>query len=158
LDLAPASEGARPSASPELLGILAFLSRAVGIRTFLDLLAIAVCGGIFVVPLYAIIQRRSDEAARARTIAAGNIVNALFMTGAAGVTALLLAAGFDTPDLYLALSILNIGVALWICRLLPQDTLRILARILLRLIYRVEVRGLEHIAAAGERVVVVPNH
>ena len=33
-----------------------------------------------------------------------------------------------------------------------------LARILLRLIYRVEVRGLEHIAAAGERVVVVPNH
>ena len=158
LDLALASHDAVPSSSAELLSVPAFLSQVVGIRIFADLTAIAVCGGVFVVPLYAIIQRRSDEAARARTIAAMNIMNALFMTGAAGVTALLLAAGFDTPDLYLALSILNIGVALWICRLLPQDTLRMLARILLRLIYRVEVRGLEHIAAAGERVVVVPNH
>src|SRR5437764_340564 len=158
LDLALASHDAVPSSSAELLSVPAFLSQVVGIRIFADLTAIAVCGGVFVVPLYAIIQRRSDEAARARTIAAMNIMNAMFMTGAAGVTALLLAAGFDTPDLYLALSILNIGVALWICRLLQQDTLRMLARIVLRLFYRVEVRGLEHIPAAGERVVVVPNH
>ena len=158
LDLAVASEGARPAASGELLGIVAFLSRFVGLRIFLDLTAIAVCGGVFVVPLYAMIQRRSEEAARARIIAAANIMNALFMTAAAGVTALVLAAGFHTPDLYLALAVLNAGVALWICRLLPQDALRMLARIVLRLAYRVEVRGLEYYAAAGERVVIVPNH
>jgi len=158
LDLALASEGAVPNPSADLLGIAGYLSRGVGIRIFLDLSAIAVCGGVFVVPLYAIIQGRSDEAARARTIAAMNIVNALFMTGAAAVTALLLAGGVHTPDLYLALGILNLGVALWICRLLPQDALRMLARIVLRLAYRVEVRGLEHIPAAGERVVIVPNH
>src|SRR5205823_679209 len=92
------------------------------------------------------------------TIAAGNIMNALFMTAAAIVSAALLAAGFKTPDLYLALGVLNIGVVLWICRLLPQDTLRMLARIALRLAYRVEVRGLENLALAGERVVIVPNH
>jgi acyl-[acyl-carrier-protein]-phospholipid O-acyltransferase/long-chain-fatty-acid--[acyl-carrier-protein] ligase len=158
LDLALASEAAVPAANGELLGIAAFLSRLAGIRIFADLLAIAICGGIFVVPLYAIIQRRSEEAVRARIIAAGNIMNALFMTGAAIVTALLLAAGFHTPDLYLVLGIMNAGVALWICRLLPQDTLRMLARIVLRLAYRVEVRGLENLAAAGERVVIVPNH
>ncbi len=157
LDLALASEGATPAAG-ELLGIAAFLSRLVGIRIFADLLAIAICGGIFVVPLYAIIQRRSDEAARARIIAAGNIMNALFMTAAAVVTALLLAAGLKTPDLYLVLGIMNAGVALWICRLLPQDALRMLARIALRLAYRVEVRGVENLALAGERVVIVPNH
>src|SRR6266550_2367065 len=126
IDLALASEGVIPAASGELLGIAAFLSHVVGIRIFADLLAIAICGGIFVVPLYAIIQRRSEEAARARIIAAGNIVNALFMTGAALVTALLLAAGLHTPDLYLALGIMNAGVAFWICKLLPQDVLRIL--------------------------------
>lgn len=158
LDLALASKGARPNGSAELLGILDFLSRGLGIRIFLDLLAIAISGGVFVVPLYAIIQRRSDEAARARTIAAGNIVNALFMTGAALVSAALLGFGFTTPDLYLVLGIINAGVALWICRLLPQDTLRMLARILLRLAYRVEVRGLENLALGGERVVIVPNH
>jgi acyl-[acyl-carrier-protein]-phospholipid O-acyltransferase/long-chain-fatty-acid--[acyl-carrier-protein] ligase len=158
LDLALASQGAVPAGSAPLLGVVEFLGRVAGVRILVDLTAIAICGGLFVVPLYAIIQRRSDEASRARTIAAMNIMNALFMTGAAAVTALLLVAGFTIPDLYLALAILNAGVALWICRLLPQDTLRMLARIVLRLAYRVEVRGAEHLAAAGERVVVVPNH
>ena len=65
-----------------------------GLRIFVDLTLIAICGGLFIVPLYAIIQRRSDEAARARTIAAINIMNALFMTAAAAVTALLLSSGF----------------------------------------------------------------
>ena len=132
IDLALASEGAIPAASGELLGIAAFLSHLAGIRIFGDLVAIAISGGIFVVPLYAIIQRRSDEAARARIIAAGNIVNALFMTGAALVTALLIAAGFRTPDLYLMLGIMNAGVALWICKLLPPEIWRLLPRILRR--------------------------
>jgi acyl-[acyl-carrier-protein]-phospholipid O-acyltransferase/long-chain-fatty-acid--[acyl-carrier-protein] ligase len=158
LDLALGSEGAVPAGSAELLGIVGFLSRGIGIRIFFDLLAIAICGGIFVVPLYAIIQGRSDEAARARIIAAGNIFNALFMTAAAIVSAALLAAGLKTPDLYLVLGIMNAGVALWICKLLPQDTLRMLARIVLRLAYRVEMRGLENLALADERVVIVPNH
>lgn len=158
LDLALAGEAAAPSGATALIGIVEFLSRPSGIRIFVDLTAIAVCGGLFVVPLYAIIQRRSEEAARARAIAAMNIMNALYITAAAAVTALLLSAGFGIPDLYLALAIMNAGVALWICRLLPQDTLRLLARIVLRLAYRVELRGLEHIAAAGERVVIVPNH
>ena len=158
LDLALASEAARPISSGVLLGILGFLSQGTGLRIFIDLLAVAICGGIFVVPLYAIIQRRSEEAARARTIAASNIVNALFMTAAALVSAGLLAAGLKTPDLYLILGIMNAGVALWICRLLPQDTLRMLSRLVLRLAYRVEVHGLENLALAGERTVIVPNH
>jgi acyl-[acyl-carrier-protein]-phospholipid O-acyltransferase/long-chain-fatty-acid--[acyl-carrier-protein] ligase len=158
LDLAIASKGVVPVGSTELLGIGEFLSGFTGLRILVDLAAIAVCGGLFVVPLYAIIQRRSDEAVRARTIAAMNIMNALYMTGAAVVTALLLIAGFTIPDLYLAVAVLNAGVALWICRLLPHDTLRMLARIVLRLAYRVELHGAEHLAAAGERVVIVPNH
>jgi acyl-[acyl-carrier-protein]-phospholipid O-acyltransferase/long-chain-fatty-acid--[acyl-carrier-protein] ligase len=129
LDLALASETAVPPAGGELLGIVAFLSGFTGLRIFVDLTLIAICGGLFVVPLYAIIQRRSDEAARARTIAAMNIMNALFMTAAAGITALLLSAGLATPDLWLILAILNAGAALWICRLLPQDSLLLLARL-----------------------------
>jgi acyl-[acyl-carrier-protein]-phospholipid O-acyltransferase/long-chain-fatty-acid--[acyl-carrier-protein] ligase len=99
------AKASRP-ASGELLGIAAFCRASWGC-VFADLLAIAICGGIFVVPLYAIISAAATEAARARIIAAGNIVNALFMTGAALVTALLLAAGLHTPDLYLVLGIMN---------------------------------------------------
>ncbi len=157
LDLGLASRAAVPSQAG-LIGVLDFLSAGSGLRIFGDLLGLAVSGGFFIVPLYAIIQSRSEETSRARIIAANNVVNALFMAGAAAVTAGLIAAGLDTPALFLILAIANALVTIWICKLLPQDVLRMLARALFRLAFRVEVAGLENSAAAGERVIVVPNH
>jgi acyl-[acyl-carrier-protein]-phospholipid O-acyltransferase/long-chain-fatty-acid--[acyl-carrier-protein] ligase len=113
-----------------LIGVAAFLSRGSGIRIFADLLAIAICGGLFVVPLYAIVQARSAEAARARIIAAGNIVNALGMTAAALATGILIAAGLRTAQLFLVVGILNAAVALWSCKLLPGGIWRMRPRIL----------------------------
>jgi acyl-[acyl-carrier-protein]-phospholipid O-acyltransferase/long-chain-fatty-acid--[acyl-carrier-protein] ligase len=157
LDLGLASRAA-PPAQAALIGVLQFLSEPGGLRIFSDLLGLAICGGFFVVPLYAIIQNRSEAASRARTIAANNVVNAAFMAGAAALTARLIAAGLDTPSLFLILAAANALVTLWICKLLPQDVLRMLARFLFRLAYRVKVVGLEHVTAAGDRVVIVPNH
>ena len=59
-----------------------------GLRIFVDLLLIAICGGLLCAALRDH-QSRSDEAARARTIA-HELVDALFMTAAAAVPALLL--------------------------------------------------------------------
>jgi hypothetical protein len=59
-------------------------------------------------------------------------MNALFMGGAAGVTAVLLALGLRTTDLYLGIGVMNIGVALWSCRLLPAGAWSIVPRILRR--------------------------
>jgi acyl-[acyl-carrier-protein]-phospholipid O-acyltransferase/long-chain-fatty-acid--[acyl-carrier-protein] ligase len=157
LDLAIASRVAAPS-DGALIGAIEFISQPGGLHIFVDLLGLAVSGGFFIVPLYAMIQSRSEEASRARIIAANNVVNAVFMAGAAVVTAGLLAAGLTTPGLFLILAVANGLVALWICKLLPQDVLRMLARFLFRLAYRVEVLGLENVAAAGERVIIVPNH
>src|SRR3984893_13581134 len=156
-DLALSSHAA---AAPQtaLIGVVDFLSRLGGLRIFGDLLGLAVSGGFFVVPLYAMIQNRSEEASRARIIAANNVVNALFMAGAAAVTAGLIAVGLDTPALFLILAAANALVTVWICKLLPQDVLRMLARVLFRLAYRVEVRGAENFATAGDRVIIVPNH
>lgn len=157
LDLGLASGAAVPPQTV-LIGIAEFLSHGSGLRIFGDLLGLAVSGGFFVVPLYAIIQNRSEAAARARIIAANNIVNALFMAGAAGITAALIAAGLNTPGLFLILAAANGIATLWICKLLPRDVLRMLARFLFRVLYRVEVSGLENFAAAGDRVIIVPNH
>src|SRR5438552_2728600 len=156
-DLGLASQAAMP-AHTVLLGVVDFLSQLAGLRIFGDLLGLAVSGGFFVVPLYAIIQNRSEEASRARIIAANNVVNALFMAGAAAVTAGLIAAGLDTPALFLILGVANALVTVWICKLLPRDVLRMLARTLFRLAYRVEVTGLENVVPAGDRVIIVPNH
>ncbi|MBV8937901.1 MAG: MFS transporter, partial [Alphaproteobacteria bacterium] len=157
-DLGLASHAAVPAHGATLIGVVDFLSELGGLRIFGDLLGLAVSGGFFVVPLYAIIQNRSDEASRARIIAANNVVNALFMAGAAAVTAALIAAGLDTPALFLILGVANALVTVWICKLLPRDVLRLLARTIFRLAYRVEVAGLENVAAAGDRVIIVPNH
>jgi acyl-[acyl-carrier-protein]-phospholipid O-acyltransferase/long-chain-fatty-acid--[acyl-carrier-protein] ligase len=156
-DLGLAGHAAAP-AQMALIGIADFLSRPSGLRIFGDLLGLSVSGGFFVVPLYAIIQNRSDEASRARIIAGNNVVNALFMAGAAFVSAGLIAAGLDTPALFLILGVANALVTVWICKLLPRDVLRMLARALFRLAYRVEVTGLENVAGAGDRVIIVPNH
>src|SRR5271155_804925 len=150
--------GLAAPAQTVLIGVISFLSQLGGLRIFGDLLGLAVSGGFFVVPLYAIIQNRSEEASRARIIAANNVVNALFMAGAAAVTAGLIAAGLDTPALFLILGVANALVTVWICKLLPRDVLRMLARTLFRLAYRVEVAGIENVAAAGDRVIIVPNH
>ena len=119
-DLGLAAQAAVP-AQTVLTGIVGFLSQPSGLRIFGDLLGLAVSGGFFIVPLYAVIQSRSEEASRARIIAANNVVNALFMAGAAAVTAALIAAGLDTPALFLILGVANALVTVWICKLLPRE-------------------------------------
>jgi hypothetical protein len=54
------------------------------------------------VPLYALIQTRSERSHAARVIAANNILNAGFMVVSAGVSLLLFKAGLDIPQLFLA--------------------------------------------------------
>ena len=60
-------------------------------RALADLLLIGVFGGFYIVPLYALIQHRTEARYRSRVIAANNVLNALFMVGAA-LLALLIAA------------------------------------------------------------------
>ena len=136
----------------------AFLGVGANWRIIGDLFAIAVCGGLYIVPLYAIVQGRSDEAQRSRIIAANNIMNAAFMAAGAGVAAGLLGFGFDVPQLFLLLAGLNAIAALIICRLLPDALLRTIIQAPLRLLYRVDVKGLEHYDALGDKAVIVVNH
>jgi len=144
--------------SGELVGLFAFLSHAANWRLALDLFAIAACGGLFIVPLYTIMQTRSDESHRSRVIAANNILNALYIVIAGVISALMLAAGLTVPEVFLAVGVVNAVAAVVVMRLLPGALLKSLLAALFRLVYSVEVRGIEHVAEAGERAVIVANH
>jgi len=152
------SAGAAAGSGADLAGLGAFLGRWQAWRVVFDLLAVSVAGGIYAVPLYALIQARSDGHQRARVIAANNVMNALFMAVGAGVTALLLAFGLPVAGVFVVLAVANLAVAALVCLMLPDQLLKGLARGLLRLLFRVEVRGLEHFAALGDRALVVANH
>lgn len=83
-----------------------------------DLTLIGVFGGLYSVPLYALMQGRSEAHSRSRIIAANNILNALFMVSGAVVTILLLGDGWSIPDIFLLVGITTLLVAGIIARLI----------------------------------------
>lgn len=74
------------------------------------LLALSVCAGIYIVPLYTIMQHRSDDKYLARIIAAANVVNALFMVMASVVALVLFSLNFTSVQILLAVGVMNIPV------------------------------------------------
>lgn len=155
-DLWAATSAVAPAAST--LSVVDFIAAPAHWRILADLLLIAVCGGLFIVPLYALLQERSEASHRARVIAANNIMNALFMVLGAVAIGGLLAAGLSIPQLFLAIATINLAVAFYICGLLPDELVKAMLAWILRLAYRVEVRGIENYRDAGPRALVVPNH
>lgn len=141
-----------------LLDIDGFLKYTASLRILADLFFTAMCGGIFIVPLYAIMQMRSPVEQRARIIAANNVMNAVFMVAAAVLTILMLKLHFTIPQVFLSVAILNSFVAVYICKLLPDRLMRSVAQAILSTFYRVEVTGLENFVAAGKRVLIIANH
>ena len=85
-----------------------------------DLLGISVAGGIFIVPLYALLQAASARQHRARAIAANNVINAAAMVFAAAATIALIAAGVSVPGLFVLTGIATLVVAALFWRLLPS--------------------------------------
>ena len=140
------------------LGIAAFVAIPAAWRIIFDLAALSVCGGMFVIPLYAILQTRSPEDERSRILAANNIVNAGVTVLAILVATVLLKLGLSIAQLIALMGLATLGVALVACVLLPQTVVKTLVRAVLRLLYRVEVRGAEHMPAPGVGAVVVVNH
>ena len=91
-----------------------------GLRAAVDLAGMAMAGGLFIVPAFAAVQAWSDVDYRARTIAAVNILNAAFMTGATVIVAALQAFGVGVPALFIGVGAATLLVALAIGRTMPQ--------------------------------------
>ena len=97
-----------------------YMQNIMNWRVLLDLTCLGFFGGLYIVPLYALIQNRSHESRRSRIIAANNILNALFMVVSALMTILLLTMLFTIPSIFLIVAILNIVVAALIFIQIPD--------------------------------------
>src|SRR6516165_9449832 len=118
IDLWLASPTAGASGGLAALGT--FLRDPAHWRILADLFAIAALGGIFVVPLYTLLQAATERAHRARVIAANNIVNAAAMVIASAATMLLIAAGISIPELFLMTGGATLAVAAWFWLMMPR--------------------------------------
>ncbi len=140
------------------LDFAGFLAQAGSGRIMVDLALIGVFAGFFVVPLFALIQSRTPKQELSRVIAGMNIQNAALIVTAAvlGIVAQRL-LGWSIPQLFLALAILNALVALWIFTLVPEFFMRFISWLLVKALYRLRIRGIEHIPDDGPALVVC-NH
>ena len=102
-------------------------------------------------------QARTEPAIRARIIAANNIINAIFMVIASIMATVMLKNGMTLPQLFLTVAIMNVAVAWFIFKLVPEFLMRFLIWILIHTIYRVEKNGLANIPKEGAAVLVC-NH
>ncbi len=154
VDLYFASRGMPPS---PIMGVTAFMSQHAHWRVMLDLALLSLFAGLYSVPMYALIQLRSQVTHRARIIAANNILNALFMIVSAVLAGALLKAEFNIPQIFLFVGLANAVVAFYIFMLVPEYLLRFIAFMMSRLIYRFKISGDENIPTQGAAVLTC-NH
>lgn len=151
---------ARPGLAPETgITLSQFWQQAGSFRIMADLTLIGLFAGFFIVPLFALIQSRTEKHHLSRVIAGMNIQNAVFIVSAA-VTGIVLQRylGFNIPEVFLLLSVLNLAVLVYLMLLVPEFFLRFLAWIYIRIMYRVEVHGIEkHVPDEGPALLVC-NH
>ena len=151
---------AAPLAGPEasLMGAAEFLRNVSHWRVLLDILLMGMFGGFYIVPLYALVQQRSEPSYRSRVIAGNNILNALFMVASALLAILFLdSVGLSIPQFLLLTAVFNALVAIYIFTLVPEFLMRFIVWILVNTVYRLRTQGLENIPDEGP-VVVVCNH
>lgn len=139
------------------LGIRAFLVEPRGVWATAAVVLLAVSGGVFTVPLYTLLQGRSDPSTRARVVAANNVLNAVFMVVGSGALALLSSLGMSTPQVLLVLAVVNVGVAVYTYSVVPEFMFRLICWVLAHVVYKLEITGRERIPKAGAAVLAC-NH
>jgi hypothetical protein len=139
------------------LSASAFIQAAGSWRVLLDMTLIGLFGGLYIVPLYALVQQRTRHEVMSRVIGANSILNAVFMVVAAALGALALHAGLTIPQLLLLTGVLNAFVAIYIYSLVPEFLLRFVAWLLIHFVYRLDRRGIEHIPEEGPALLIC-NH
>ena len=167
LDLYFARSGA---ATISDLEVMQFLRQPGSWRIVMDLVGIGLFAGFFVVPLFALIQSRTPRDELSRVIAGMNIQNAAFIVLAAvlGIALqmkqlsmfghTLPMPGLGIPQVFLALAIANVVVALYIFTLVPEFLMRFLSWMLVRVLYRLRLHGIEKNVPDEGAALLVCNH
>lgn len=93
------------------LDIPGFFSTISSYRLIIDFFLMSVSGGVFIVPLYTMMQERSPAHVRSRVVAANNIMNAIFMIIASVLIMIFYKIKLSHSVIYSILALMNLGVS-----------------------------------------------
>ncbi|WP_110686577.1 acyl-[ACP]--phospholipid O-acyltransferase [Salinicola aestuarinus] len=137
------------------LGLLPLLDSAWAQAA--NFVGIGLMGGLFIVPLNALIQFHAREGELGRVLAANNWIQNLAMLGFLILTAGAALSGIDSRYLLALIAVLAIVGGGYTVIRLPQSLIRFVLAFLLTRHYRVGVQGLENLPAQGG-VLLLGNH
>ena len=152
------------------LGVAGFIHQPGSWRIIVDLLGIGLFTGFFVVPLFALIQSRTAKSEMSRVFAALNIQNSGFIVAAAVIGVILQMKGLSIggyvlplpglsiPQVFLALAIANVLVAVYIFSIVPEFLMRFLSWLMVRTLYKLRVQGVEANVPDDGPALIVCNH
>lgn len=149
--------GLRHPPKGDNLSGMEFLRQAGSVHVMLDLIGLAMCAGMFMVPLYTFMQKRSHSESRSRLIAGNNIWNGVFMIASTAVLGVCMSRGFTLFQLFVLLSVANLIVSILAYRRLPEFTLRLFVVLVCKISYKMRVRHYERIPAEGA-CLLIANH
>ncbi len=147
-----------PADLPQFETFTQFISHQALWPVFAYLLLLGASGGVFIVPLYALMQQRAKATQRAQVVAALNIYNSLFMVGSAVLGIVCLSVlELSIPQLFLLLAALNLLVAGYLFIQVPIFVVRFLVWVITHTMYRVQHKNLHHLPEKGGALIVC-NH
>lgn len=139
------------------LSISQFLSTYYGYSVMFNLFMIGIFGGFYTVPLYALIQKRTEKEYMSRIIAANNMLNALFMVVNAGVVIALFSIGLTIPEIFLTMSIFSAVISIYIYKQVPEFFIRFVIWMLSHTMYRVKHHNIDNLPEEGA-CIIASNH
>jgi hypothetical protein len=102
------------------MNALAFLFSTQGVAIMAALMGMGLSAGLYIVPLYALIQSRSDPKQVSRMIAANNVMNAFAMILSSLMAILLLSWGASILNVFEACSVLTAVFAMVLWKAAPE--------------------------------------
>ena len=140
-----------------VLGIGQFLAQSRGVWATASVSLLALSGGVFTVPLYTLLQGRSDPSSRSRVVAANNVMNAVFMVVGTGLLAGAAAVGVSVPLVLIFLAFANLAVAAYTYSVVPEFMFRLICWFLAHILYRLKIVNQDRIPREGAALL-VSNH
>ncbi len=129
----------------------------VPVRAITDMALIGFCGGLFSIPLNALLQTRSPDGAKGQVIAFSNIASFSGVLIAAVFSYVLAQVpSFRIEYVIFAFALITIAGTVYTLNLLPEFLVRFLIWIVLNLMYRIHTVGRANIPERG--ALIVANH
>ncbi|MBK8454341.1 MAG: acyl-[ACP]--phospholipid O-acyltransferase [Thiofilum sp.] len=123
----------------------------------LNFLVLGIMGGLFVVPLNALMQYHAENNQLGRILATNNLIQNIAMLGFLVGTVALSLAGVSSLWLFSVLTVIAAFGAIYTIYHLPESLLQFVAKYIFKARYRLKVLGFENLPARGG-VLLLGNH